>query len=111
MKKRFTKILTLLVGSAACVTIGNAQTFNYTGSLQNLTVPACADSATITAYGAQGGGDASPDAFGGMGAEIKGTFKVTPGNILAIMVGQQGMVDIANGAGGGGGSFVWNTSM
>lgn len=104
------KITTLFVAAIASYASVHAQTFNYTGSLQNITVPACTDSVTIEAYGAQGGGDIQ-DAAGGMGAKIVGTFKVTPNHVLAIMVGGQGLDDVYNGFGGGGGSFVWDSSM
>ena len=107
MKKRIT---TLLAGALVAYASVQAQTFSYTGSLQNVIVPACADSVMIVAKGAQGGGDGG-DAAGGMGAEIIGSFKVTPGHVLAIMVGGQGLDDPYNGFGGGGGSFVWDSSM
>lgn len=75
--------------------------FSYTGAVQTFTVP-CTDSITITATGGQGG-----DA-GGLGAEIQGTFKVTPGTVLDILVAQQGTLgSYGSNGGGGGGSFVW----
>ncbi len=58
---------------------------------------------SIEAYGAQGGG-----ANGGFGAKVSGEFLLSGGDILHIVVGQQGLTDPASatGVGGGGGSFV-----
>lgn len=78
-------------------------TFNYTGSLQTWTVPPCATSARIRALGAQGGN--TPSGQGGLGARMEGTFALTPGQVLQIIVGQQGNTD-PNSSGGGGGSGV-----
>jgi hypothetical protein len=80
--------------------------FAYTGFLQTFIVPANVTEVTIQANGASGGN--TDGSVGGLGASITGTFNVTPGQQLKIMVGQQG----ENGdgqfsyAGGGGGSFV-----
>src|SRR6185312_796120 len=87
----------------------NAQTqsFSYTGSLQTWTVP-CAVVITITANGGQGG---SVNSYtGGNGAKMTGTFNVTPGQVLTILVGGAG-VGTNNGnsaGGGGGGTYVMN---
>jgi hypothetical protein len=54
----------------------------------------------IEAAGAQGGGP-----FGGKGARLRGTFDLTAGERLEILVGQQGL-DNGVVKGGGGGSFV-----
>ncbi len=70
-----------------------------TGTIQTFTVPPCVDTITIEAWGAQGGNG------GGLGADIKGTFAVTPGEVLNILVGQAGTVN-GDGGSGGGGSFV-----
>ena len=58
---------------------------------------------SIEALGAQGGGS-----NGGLGASITGEFFLNGGDVLHIVVGQQGLEDPAspNGVGGGGGSFV-----
>ncbi|NTW31391.1 MAG: hypothetical protein HGB12_01955 [Bacteroidetes bacterium] len=78
--------------------------FVYTGSIQSWTVPTGVTSITIEAFGAQGGGNS------GLGARMKGTFSVTPGQILKILVGQQGGTGSSNGHGGGGGTFVTDNS-
>ncbi len=71
-----------------------------TNGIQYWTVPAGVTEITIDAYGAQGGGS-----NGGLGAKMSGTFTVTPGEVLKVLVGQQGMI---NGrlTSGGGGSYV-----
>jgi len=86
----------------------SAQTvFTYTGTVQSYVVPAGVTSLQIEALGAQGG-----TSVGGLGAHIYGEFTVTPGTVLNVVVGQQGVVNNCGGAnasgGGGGGSFVWN---
>ena len=89
--------------------ISSPQTFNYTGNLQTFVVPACVTNLTIEAAGAQGGDH--PSSSGGLGADITGTFAVTPGQVLNIIVGAAGVTDGNNlyngGSGGGGGSFVY----
>lgn len=80
-------------------------TFNYSGSIVNYTVPVGVTQLTIEAWGAEGG--SSGGNLGGKGAYIKGTFVVTPGEVLRILVGQKG----GNGSnsvasGGGGGTFI-----
>ncbi|MEI6852359.1 MAG: DUF4082 domain-containing protein, partial [Bacteroidota bacterium] len=90
---------------AEAMTIGGtsgSQTFNYTGTIDNFTVPANVTSITITAKGAQGG---SNGGTGGMGAILTGTFSVTPGQVLSILAGQQPPNNYSF-AGGGGGTFV-----
>ena len=113
MKKIFTLSLSLASVFAFAQT---TQTFNYTGSLQSFTVPACVDSITISAKGGEGGyTDYSGGKTGGLGAHITGTFAVTPGSVLKIVVGGMGekLTPGTNGlylsAGGGGGSFVWDS--
>lgn len=97
-----------LMGSVASIA---QTTFNYTGAVQTYTVPAGVFSVNISAAGAQGGGEG---AGGGFGAIMTGDFAVTPGEVLTIVVGQQGQLQIGgnvqNSSGGGGGSFVYNAS-
>lgn len=89
----------LLMGVAG---YGQTEVFNYTGSLQTYTVPAGVTMITVAAEGAQGGND------GGLGAIIQGDLVVTEGDVLTILVGQQGDLSTGTRAGGGGGSFVVN---
>ncbi len=107
MKKN---ILTL--GAALMIIGSHAQTFNFTGATQTYTVPALVTSITIDARGAQGGG--SFNGAGGLGAQMTGTYAVTPGQVLTIIVGEQGHLQVGgnaqNSSGGGGGTFVYDAS-
>lgn len=101
-----------LLASAAvsmwfCSQAQTTTTFNYTGAVQTFTVPPCVTSVTIVAKGAQGGDvtGQSPYPQGGFGATMQGDFAVNPGDVLTIIVGQQGSPDPSS-SGGGGGSGV-----
>lgn len=72
------------------------------GSIQTWTVPAGVTQITITAAGAQGG--LSGTITGAKGASMTGTFNVTNGQVLTILVGQTG--ETAGYGAGGGGTFV-----
>lgn len=104
MRKLYFALIVFILAGA---NNGFCQTATYTcnstsqgtGSIQTFTVPACVDTITIEAFGAQGGNG------GGLGAEMVGTFAVTPGEVLNILVGQAGTVN-GDGGSGGGGSFV-----
>lgn len=81
----------------------------YTGAngpgLQTWTAPATARF-QITAQGAGGGhGTLSTTLVGGRGAQVSGEFDLRKGDVLQILVGQQG-VSASRSAGGGGGTFV-----
>ena len=88
-----------------------------TQGIQEWTVPATGDS-EIEVAGAQGGYHAytvDPE-DGGLGAVITGTFDFTEGQVLYILVGQEGDPSQTGGGfsednaapGGGGGSFIWD---
>ncbi len=77
-----------------------------TAGFQYWTVPATGDY-QITAAGAEGGQNTGHSHIGGYGAEMVGTFALTAGDNLAIVVGQAG-TDGNEDAGGGGGTFVYN---
>ena len=96
-------------------------TLSYTGGMQTFTVPSGVTSLTIEAFGAQGGNHSPGQPYnsatcgcnGGNGADILGTVTVTPGQVLNVIVGGQGVDqpsgNSANGgAGGGGGTFVYS---
>ena len=76
-----------------------SQTFDYSGSIVNFTVPTGVTSLTIVAKGAQGG-----SGTGGKGAIMTGTFAVTAGQVFSILAGQQ--PPTTSMSGGGGGTFV-----
>jgi hypothetical protein len=90
-------------------TSSSMEAFGYTG--ETWTVPAGVTSLTIQASGAQGS-NADFGAVGGLGANITGEFTVTPGQVLNILVGEQGENDpsVGDGGGGGGGTFVWDAN-
>lgn len=80
--------------------------YEYTGELQFFTVPSNVCAVRIRAVGARGGNVLN--FTGGLGAEVIGTFPVTPGETLTVLVGGAGIdSNVGNSAGGGGGSFVW----
>ncbi|MEI6821286.1 MAG: hypothetical protein WCL51_05090, partial [Bacteroidota bacterium] len=81
------------------------QTFDYSGSIVNWTVPANVTSINVTAKGAQGGNVTAATNTPGKGAVVNGTFAVTPGQVLSILVGQQPTAG-STFSGGGGGTFV-----
>ena len=74
-----------------------------TQGIQEWTVPSTG-TYRIEAYGAQGG-NGSGSSTGGLGARMRGDFSLTNGEVIKIMVGQQGGED-GNSVGGGGGTFV-----
>ncbi|GAB5389576.1 MAG: hypothetical protein Alpg2KO_25440 [Alphaproteobacteria bacterium] len=78
----------------------NSSFFNVSGGIQQWTVP---ESGTyrITAAGGRGGGGSS---CGGKGAIVRGDVTLTQGDVIQILVGQEGQS--GSRAGGGGGSFV-----
>ncbi|WP_066755567.1 T9SS type A sorting domain-containing protein [Crocinitomix algicola] len=87
------------------ISFGQIEAFEYTGALQTYSVPLDVSSIRITAIGAAGGEGGLGE--GGHGAQISGTFSVTPGEELTILVGGVGQSASYVG-GGGGGTFVWN---
>lgn len=110
-------ILCLTALSSSLFSMAQIITFNYTDSITSYTIPSCIDSVTIEAKGGQGGyTDYGGGQVGGLGADIKGTFAVTPGEKLMILSGGMGiLLSPGSGgnylsAGGGGGSFVWVAS-
>lgn len=88
-----------------CAT-GQSVTYAFTGAITTFTVPPNVTEMTLIARGAEGG--ASGAHSGGRGAIIEGTFSVTPGDVLQILVGGRGddRAEGLGGAGGGGGSFI-----
>lgn len=71
---------------------------------QYWTVPATGDY-LITVAGAEGGRNTDHAHDGGRGAEMSGVFALTAGQVLEILVGQEG-TDGRDDAGAGGGTFV-----
>ena len=76
--------------------------------IQQWTVPQTGDY-RIEAIGAAGGHDASSSRgqYQGRGARMKGTFRLLKGEIIKILVGQEGGINTrSSSSGGGGGTFV-----
>lgn len=79
---------------------------NYTGVVETVTL-STAGSYVITADGGMGG--AGGGGLGGDGALVSGTFMLTAGTMLEIVVGGAGAAGAGGGGGGGGGgSFVFD---
>ena len=81
----------------------NAVTINTQG-IQEWTVPQTG-SYIIEVWGAEGGSSTGYPHTGGKGARMKGTFTLSQGAVLKILVGQLGD-DVRCTPGGGGGTFV-----
>ena len=86
-------VIPLLFAPAA---LGGEETFTHTGAPQTWIVPEHVASATIDAYGAEGGGSACGDQ-GGLGGHAVATVSVVPGNTLYVMVGGMGTDFDCNG--------------
>jgi len=76
----------------------NTTFFNTTNGIQLWTVPGTA-TYSIEAFGAQGG-------LGGQGARMRGDFSLNEGEVIRILVGQEGASSDAIHGSGGGGTFV-----
>ena len=100
-----------LSGTGVDVWKNNTSYFNTSNGIQLWTVPADG-TYRIEAWGAQGGLHISATNSPGLGARMRGDFELIKGEIIRIMVGQQGQANPSGsvrGSGGGGGSFVIRT--
>ncbi|MDO8998957.1 MAG: T9SS type A sorting domain-containing protein [Bacteroidota bacterium] len=102
MKKNLLKIFTLISLSASITINAQTQTFNYTGAVQNFTVPVGVTSITVDASGAQGNANTLNNGVGGLGGRVLATLTVTPGEVLQVRVGGGGSVTATGGFNGGG---------
>ena len=93
-----------LTGAEAGDPVSSTATFAYTGASQTYTVPAGVTSLQVTADGSTGQNFFS--VLGGRGARVTATLAVTPGEVLAVMVGggTYNGGGAGNGAGNGGGA-------
>jgi hypothetical protein len=82
----------------------STQTFNYTGSFQNFTVPTGVTTLDIDIAGASGGASWPVNTIsqGGLGGRVTGSIAVTPGQVLRIYVGGVGEDGAMNVPGAGG---------
>ncbi len=98
------------VDSSTCnpVKLGSTQVFDYTGGIQEISVPAQAIYAKAFVEGAGGaGGNGGPTAgastdSGGSGASLYGQISVKAGSSVYVLVGGGG-ANTGDGSGGGGG--------
>jgi len=109
------------VGTNLCT-----DTFDVTGAPEFWTVPNGVDSIQLYVAAGSGGGAFASDSGGGAGGAVSGWVDVTPGEELALIVGDRGQSNVdggaagfggggdgdsaGEGAGGGGGSFVFISS-
>jgi hypothetical protein len=102
-----TAILSVAMASLALPAVADTLRFEYTGLLQEWTVPADVTSLTLSLWGA-GGGGYNPVSPGAAGAYVTGDLAVTPGSVLTFAVGRGGVPAVsqiggaAGGLGGGG---------
>lgn len=104
------------VHDASCITevdekeelVPQSANFTYSGSMQTWTVPATGDY-IIEAAGGVGGSATATSLTSGKGAIMKGTYTLTQGTVLQILVGGKGQ-DSNQAGGGGGGSYVYTGS-
>ncbi|PCJ67501.1 MAG: hypothetical protein COA58_04055 [Bacteroidetes bacterium] len=108
--KNLNKVILIALIFSVNLLFAQNSTFNYTGIVQTYIVPAGIGSIEIKAIGAEGGsGIRVSSGVGGKGASIQGDFIVVPGQVLKILVGEQGDGPEYVG-GGGGGTFVWDNA-
>lgn len=101
--KRNMAVLAVAVLWSLGVSAQTTDTFGYTGAAQSFVVPVGVTSVTIEARGAQGGAVTTfPAPQGGLGATMAGTFAVTAGDVLTVVVGGRGNTDPSSSGGGGG---------
>ncbi|HET9502618.1 MAG TPA: T9SS type A sorting domain-containing protein [Hymenobacter sp.] len=100
--RRAALLLVVVPGAALAQTTD----FVYTGQPQTYTVPAGTTRLSVVAVGAAGGRVSRIQARS-TGAEVRATIAVVPGEVLTVVVGEQGAdgsgADSYNGGGGGGG--------
>ncbi len=79
-----------------------SQEFDWTGGIQDFTVPANVCQVTVDAFGAEGGvGATTVPPAGGLGGRATAMVAVTPGETLQVNVGGQGGTVSAGFNGGG----------
>ena len=87
-------------------------TLGYTGAAQTFSVPAGVTSVTVTAWGGRGGKpDGATAGAGGRGAYVTGTFGVSGGATLTVVVGGDGSSPAAGFGSGAGGDAAPGTAQ
>ena len=84
-------------------TVPTCEVFEYTGSVQQWTVPGGVDTIRVKMWGAAGGGGSDTiNSAGGGGGYTEATLAVAPGQVLDIYVGGGGQAATGNTGGNGG---------
>ncbi|TAK99275.1 MAG: DUF11 domain-containing protein, partial [Verrucomicrobia bacterium] len=105
-----------VLSSNATLTVAtvSSRTFSYTGVEELFVVPPGVSSLQAECWGAQGSAGGSKT--GGLGGYVRASVTVTPGETVAVYVGQQGLfTDAAHGGysanafNGGGRGWTWNS--
>ena len=104
MKKIYLHLAAVLSMAMPIAATAQSTTFSYTGSVQTFTVPTCVFSINVDVLGGKGGNNSSY--LGGNGGRVQATIPVTPGEVLQIFVGADGVntsvsnPPVYNGGGG-----------
>jgi hypothetical protein len=93
----------LVIAGPSSASAATVKTFTYTGAAQTFVVPAGVTSIHVVAVGGKGGTGAGNSAPGGFGGVVAADVAVTPGQLLYVNVGGNGLD--ATGAAGAGGGF------
>ncbi|RYY10684.1 MAG: hypothetical protein EOO36_20200, partial [Cytophagaceae bacterium] len=112
--RQWLRAAALVLALAPAVALAQTTTFSYTGTPQTYTVPAGTTRIAVVASGAAGG-RVSTMQVRSLGARVQATLAVVPGEVLTVVVGQQGADGSGRpsyngggsggfGAGGGGGA-------
>jgi hypothetical protein len=96
------------ITASAVLLVHGSMRFAYTGAAVSFTVPNGVQQIDVDASGAQGGTGYSYQSnytfgTGGLGARVQATLAVTPGEVLHVVVGGDGLGGGQGGDGGAGG--------
>jgi hypothetical protein len=97
------RVAAVLLGLAPGIARAQTTSFAYTGQPQYYTVPAGITQVAVVAAGAAGGRVSTTQARS-LGARVQATIAVVPGEVLTVVVGQQGADGSGNNSYNGGGS-------
>lgn len=112
MKNRIppTVLISCLLGFFGNIANGGNVIFDYSGTAASWTVPADVTAVTFVLTAATGGNGFSDGGiwcYGGQGAKISGTIKVSGGQVLKLFVGGTGVGRAGGFNGGGTGGIYW----
>jgi hypothetical protein len=104
--KKWFRVAALLLCAAPGAALAQTTSFAYTGQPQLYTVPAGITQVAVVASGAAGGRVSTLQARS-IGGRVQATIAVVPGEVLTVVVGQQGADGSGNTSYNGGGSGGW----